>query len=155
MHKINECIHVSKHSYNNIYGNTSYNKPKHWTQPISLSTVEWRNKLWYIHFTLVHQKATRMSNILPLIKPTWIPPKRMCVLCLVAEFCRPFATPWAVAHQAPLSTGLLQARILERVAMSSSRGSSPTRNQTGVSCIAGRLFTSWATREACVLYNSI
>ena len=33
-----------------------------------------------------------------------------------------FATPWTVAHQAPLSLGISQARILERVATSSSRG---------------------------------
>ena len=33
-------------------------------------------------------------------------------------------TPWTVAHQAPLSLGILQARILEWVAMPSSRGSS-------------------------------
>ena len=34
------------------------------------------------------------------------------------------------------------------VAMPSSRGPSQPRNQTGVSCIAGGFFTSWATREA-------
>ena len=39
-------------------------------------------------------------------------------------------------------------RILEWVAYPSSRGSSQPRNWTGVSCIAGRFFTSWATREA-------
>ena len=33
------------------------------------------------------------------------------------------AAPWTVAHQAPLSMGILQARILEWVAMLSSRGS--------------------------------
>ena len=33
-------------------------------------------------------------------------------------------TPWSIACQAPLSMGILQARILEWVAMSSSRGSS-------------------------------
>ena len=33
------------------------------------------------------------------------------------------ATPWTVAHQAPLSLGILQARILEWVTMPSSRGS--------------------------------
>ena len=33
-------------------------------------------------------------------------------------------TPWTVAYQAPLSMGILQARILEWVAISSSRGSS-------------------------------
>ena len=32
-------------------------------------------------------------------------------------------TPWTVAHQAPLSMGNLQARILEWVTMPSSRGS--------------------------------
>ena len=39
-------------------------------------------------------------------------------------------------------------RILERVAYHFSRGSSQPRDQTQVSCIAGRFFTSWATREA-------
>ena len=33
-------------------------------------------------------------------------------------------TPWSIACQAPLSMGILQARKLEWVAMSSSRGSS-------------------------------
>ena len=55
--------------------------------------------------------------------------------------------PWTVAHQAPLSTRILQARILEWVAMPSSWGSPQPRNQTRVSCIAGRFFTNWATRE--------
>ena len=44
--------------------------------------------------------------------------------------------------------GILQARILEWVAIPFSRGSSWPRNQTGVSCIAGRFFTSWVTRKA-------
>ena len=38
-------------------------------------------------------------------------------------------------------------RILEQVTYPFSRGSSPPRNWTGVSCIAGGFFTSWATRE--------
>ena len=44
-----------------------------------------------------------------------------------------------------------QARILEWVAMPSSRGSSQPRDQTQVSHIAGRFFTSWATREAPIM----
>ena len=44
--------------------------------------------------------------------------------------------------------GILQARILEWVAFPFSRGSSQPRDQTQVSCIIGRFFTSWATREA-------
>ena len=39
-------------------------------------------------------------------------------------------------------------RILEWVAYPFSSGSSRPRNRTGVSCIAGRFFTSWATGEA-------
>ena len=44
-----------------------------------------------------------------------------------------FATPWTVARQAPQSMGILQTRILEWVAMPSSRGSSGLRNQTCIS----------------------
>ena len=44
--------------------------------------------------------------------------------------------------------GNLQARILEWVAMLSSRGSSQPKDQTQVFCIAGRFFTVWATKEA-------
>ena len=43
---------------------------------------------------------------------------------------------------------ILQARILEWVAVPFSRGSSQPRNQTRVSCIADRFFTNWAIREA-------
>ena len=38
-------------------------------------------------------------------------------------------------------------RILEWVAYPFPRESSQPKNQTGVSCIAGRFFTSWATRK--------
>ena len=44
--------------------------------------------------------------------------------------------------------GILQARILEQVAISFSRGSSRPRDRTQVSHIAGRCFNLWAFREA-------
>ena len=44
--------------------------------------------------------------------------------------------------------GILHSRILEWVAILSSRGSSQSRDQTRVSCIAGRFFTIWSTTEA-------
>ena len=47
---------------------------------------------------------------------------------------RLFATPWTVAHQ------VLQARVLEWVAISFSRGSSLPKDGTQVSRIAGRCF---------------
>ena len=64
--------------------------------------------------------------------------ENMCVLrCSVMSNS---VTPRTVAHQSPLSMGILQARILEWIAMPSSRGSSQPRNRVGVSCIAGGFF---------------
>ena len=58
-----------------------------------------------------------------------------------------FVIPWAVACQAPLFMGILQARILEWVAISFSRGSSKYRDWTQISHIASGFFTIWATME--------
>ena len=63
---------------------------------------------------------------------------------LVAQCVRLFVTPWTAALQTPL----LQARILQWVAIPFSRGSSQPRNQSQVSCITDGFFTTWATREA-------
>ena len=49
-----------------------------------------------------------------------------------------------MAHQVPLS----QARMLERVAISFSRGSSRPWDQTHISCVGRRILYHWATREA-------
>ena len=46
--------------------------------------------------------------------------------------------------------GILQARILEWVAMPSSRGSSRPRDLNRISCTAGRFFTVWASREVLI-----
>ena len=60
----------------------------------------------------------------------------MVALCMLSHV-RLFVTPQIVAHQTPLSMGILQARILERVAIPSYRGSSQPRVQISISCIAG------------------
>ena len=44
--------------------------------------------------------------------------------------------------------GILQVRILQWVAIPSSRGPSRPRDWTQLCCIAGRFFTIWTTREA-------
>ena len=44
--------------------------------------------------------------------------------------------------------GILQARKLGWVVFTFSRGFSQPRNRTQVSCVAGRFFTSYTTREA-------
>ena len=71
----------------------------------------------------------------------------MCV-CLVGQSCLTLCDPmdlcpWAHQdHQDPLPIGILQTRILEWVAMTSSTASSQTRDGTHVSHIVGRFFTS-------------
>ena len=62
-------------------------------------------------------------------------------MCLVTQFCLTLCNPMDPAPQDPPSMGILQARILEWVAMCFSRGSSQPRDQTQVSYIAGGFFT--------------
>ena len=52
-------------------------------------------------------------------------------------------------HSPPGSSvhGISQARVLEWVAISFSRGSSWPRDQTHISCIAGGFFICWAIRQ--------
>ena len=52
-----------------------------------------------------------------------------------------FATPWTVAHQAPLSMEFFGQEYLEWVAIPLSRESFQPRDKTQVPCIAGRFFT--------------
>ena len=53
-----------------------------------------------------------------------------------------FETPWTVAWQAPSVHGISQARILEWVSISFSRGSSWPRDKTCVSCIGRWIFST-------------
>ena len=76
-----------------------------------------------------------------------MPPKYCLLLAMVSSawlLSRVwlFVTPWTVTHQAPLSLGSLQGRILEWVAMPSSRGFSKPRDRTQVSHIVGRFLPS-------------
>ena len=49
----------------------------------------------------------------------------VCVCAKSLSHVQLFAAPWTVTHQATLAHGILQARILEWVAIPSSRGSNP------------------------------
>ena len=62
-------------------------------------------------------------------------------LCLILHKSMDCSPPCSSVH------GILQARILEWVAIPFSRGSSQCRDRTCISCITGRLFTAWATRD--------
>ena len=63
--------------------------------------------------------------------------KTRCACAQSPHSCLTLCDPRTVAHQAALSMGILQARILEWVAMPSSRGSSWPRDPTCASCVSG------------------
>ena len=65
----------------------------------------------------------------------------------VAQSCPTLCDPMDYSPPGSSVHGIFQARVLERVAISFSRGSSQHRDRTWVSCIAGRRFIAWATRE--------
>ena len=60
---------------------------------------------------------------------------------LVAQLCPTLCHPMDCSPPGPSVHGIHQARVLERVAMPFSRGSSQSRDQTQVSFIAGRFST--------------
>ena len=68
------------------------------------------------------------------------------VKVLVTQSCPTLCDPMDCSPPGSSVRGILQARILDRVAMPSSRGSSPPRDWAQVACTAGRFFTIWATQ---------
>ena len=66
----------------------------------------------------------------------------------VAQSCLTLCDPIDGSPPCPTIPGILQARTLEWVAISFSKGSSQPRDRTWVSHFLGRRFSIWATRES-------
>ena len=105
------CWHTSKgtksgcwrHVCTTVFITVLFTIAKTWEQPQCSSKDEWIKNdviciLYIYHICAMHSHSFMSDSLLP--------------------------HGWTVAHQAPLSIGILQARILEWVAMPSSRGSS-------------------------------
>ena len=78
-----------------------------------------------------------------------------CMRAQLLQRCPTLCDPVDWSLPASSVHGVLQARILEWVAMPSFRGSSQPRDWTQASCIsctAGKFFTNWATWEAPYLF---
>ena len=71
----------------------------------------------------------------------------LCV-CLVAQSCPTLWDPMDCSSPRSSDYGILQAGILEWVAVPFSSGSSQPRDRTQVSHTGGGFFIVWATREA-------
>ena len=91
-------------------------------------------------------------NVINLSYQLVVPPVSSLHACLcMLSHVWLFVAPSTIARQAFLGNGISQARILEWVAMPSSRGSSWPKDWTHISCISciGRqILYHWATREA-------
>ena len=79
----------------------------------------------------------------------FVPP--LLVAQLHPTLCNPLdcSPPGSSVHR------ILQARILEQVAIPFSKGSTWPRDWTQVSCTADRFFTIWAAREALFMFPSL
>ena len=80
----------------------------------------------------------------------WLTHTHICykVKVLVTQMCLTLCNPRDCSSSGFSVHGILQARILEWVAIPFSRGSSWPRDQTWISCIAGRFLTIWTSRKA-------
>ena len=77
------------------------------------------------------------------------------ICMLVIQSCLTLCDPMDCSPPSSSVHGILQARILEWVAISFSRGSLQPRDRTQVSHIAGGFFTVWATKEAAFKRNGV
>ena len=75
-------------------------------------------------------------------EPQWNQTKQTKGACSVAQLCLTLCDPMHCSSPVSSVHGIFQTRILEWIAMPSSRGSSWPRNQTCISCITGRFFTT-------------
>ena len=119
-----EYTHIHVYTYTNTYNAHMYWKEK----KLVLIMID------YTYMTNTDDWATNTETALCYAKPLWLCP----TLCDPMD-CSPLGSS---VH------GISQARILEWVAIPFYRGSSQHRDQTQVSCIAGRFFTTSTTWEA-------
>ena len=100
--------------------------------------------IWFFSCTLFKPNQDfpySLSKILWCFSvPSWM--SSCCMSSKVISDSANYKPPGSSVH------GILQARILEWVAIPFSRGSSQCRGWTWVSCIAGRFFIIWDTGEA-------
>ena len=100
---------------------------------------------------LLYHWATRAVLWLPytcIFLLLILPFLNLLICVLVTQSCLTLCDPMDYSPVGSSVHGILQARILEWVAISFSGESSQPRDWIQVSRIAGRLFTDWATREA-------
>ena len=100
--------------------------------------------------SVCHGRACRVFQFLFLLRYSSFAlgfSMSLVVVVKVAQLCLTLCNPMDCSLPSSSVHGILQARILEWLAIPFSRGFSQPRNQIQVSHIAGGFFTDWATRE--------
>jgi len=111
---------------------------------INSTTISWTSKIYQ---PLYQVKGTALPS-------KWPPPRDKNIwqkhfagyTVTVAQSCLTLCNPMDCSPPGSSVHGILQARILEWVAIPFSRGSSQLRDWTWVSHTVGRFFSIWATR---------
>ena len=136
--------------YVEVSGNDLSNQKKHCEdsrchllspdcEPLSLQLTPMRSYNPYLQEKMRQRWVKCCKAIHPVRGLKWSEVGQLCL-----TLCDPmnYSLPRSSVH------GIFQARILEWVAISFSRGSSQPRHQTRVFSIVGRCFIIWAIREA-------
>ena len=114
-----------------------------WTQAAWIESVETQPQ--------AHQGSPRSTGVHCLTASLNLRNSQVCTCgnaCSVASVMSASATPWTISPPGSFVYGILQAVVLERVAIYSSRGPSPPRGWTCVSCgccVGRRILYHWAT----------
>ena len=107
-------------------------------KPASNRSPSWDTEVkWFACVTQTHWDCLQTTPQKAAEPPIQI----ICCYCLVTKCSPTLCDPMDCSPPGPPVHGISQARILEWVAISFSRGSSQPRDQTCISFIAGRFFS--------------
>ena len=136
--------------------------PIHWFFLLLCRINQWAQRHPAICYYVVKLLTFPFDSFLQFLSFSWnYPPDFVCCPLFVHTFninysdysevtqsCPTLCDPMDCSLPGSSVHGIFQARVLEWVAISFSRGSSQPRDQTGVSGTTGRCFTVWAIKEA-------
>ena len=133
---------------NNIIGKETHRTTSPWHSNYQIFVDHFQSLLRQLYRVTINECV---QFYLFLLINTSLPCSILKVACVCAQLCPILCDPMDCSPQGSSVHGIFQARILECVAISSSRGSSQPRDQTHISCVSciGRqIIYHWATGEA-------
>ena len=127
---ISELSHHSYYKYYSTYSISIASGYSH-CDYININNIPFLKKIW-------------KKNLLCHLNSTWWASQPFYLIIFDWSVCvSPFCDPTDCSPPGSSVRGVLQAGVLERVAVPSSRGSSWPRDQTQLSCTVGSFFTIW------------